>query len=80
MYLQSTDREESGMKIKAVLVKVRGAIARAEKKLLAKVAIATHLSYYGLVGMEAHGNYRYAAIVIAVLMVAEIATNAKEVA
>lgn len=42
-----------------------------EHRLLARCAICGHLTYYTLVGVEAHGNYRYAAIAVGVLLVLE---------
>lgn len=44
---------------------------KAEHRVIGKVALGSHLSYYGLVYMEAHGTYRYAAGVVGVLMVLE---------
>lgn len=48
---------------------------RVEHKLIGKVAIGSHLSYYGLVAWEAHGTYRYAAGVVGLLMVVEACIN-----
>ena len=59
------------MNIKAKMKKVRGAANRVETKVLGRVAVVSHLSYYALVGIEAHGNYRYAAMVVGVIVVLE---------
>lgn len=48
-----------------------GAIHRAEHKMVMRAAAAGHLCYYTLVSIEAHGNYRYAAAALGVLLLVE---------
>lgn len=48
------------------------AIRHAEHVLVAKVAVYGHLAYYGLVTVEAHGSYRYAAGALAVVVALEL--------
>ena len=43
-----------------------------EHRAIARVAAGTHFAYYTLVGMEAHGSYRYAAGILCGLMVFEV--------
>lgn len=47
------------------------AIRRIEHRIVARVAICSHLAYYVLVTAEAHGTYRYAAGVVAVVVIVE---------
>lgn len=47
------------------------ALHKIEHKMVARVAAFAHLAYYGLVSVEAHGNYRYAAGAIGVILIVE---------
>lgn len=53
------------------LVAFRKALHRIEHRLVARVALLSHLSYYGLVSVEAHGTYRYAAGVVGLILIIE---------
>lgn len=53
------------------LTRLIHALHNVEHKAAAKVTVGAHLAYYGLVSMEAHGHYRYAAAVVGCLMLLE---------
>lgn len=50
---------------------VKHAIHRIEHKVVARVALTGHLAYYGLVTLEAHGHYRWAAMVVGIVLLVE---------
>jgi hypothetical protein len=58
-------------KLQVLILRLRRCMHRAEHKYAARVALWSHLSYYVLVTMEAHGNYRYAAGAVALVVVYE---------
>lgn len=43
-----------------------------EHRMVGKVAIASHLSYYGLVYIESHGMYGKAALVCGIILLVEV--------
>jgi len=47
-------------------------IRHREHKMVAKVAVVGHLSYYGLVFVESHGMYGKAALVCGVVLLVEV--------
>lgn len=57
------------------LVRIVRMLRRAEHRTVARVALIGHLSYYGLVSLEAHGNYRYAAGVVGLILIFEALTG-----
>lgn len=59
-------------RILVLLRRVRKLAHNAEHKVIARAAIGTHLTYYGLVTWEAHGTYRWAALAVGIIMIIEI--------
>lgn len=57
---------------------VRTAINKIGHRAVAFVAVGAHASYYGLVSLEAHGFYRYAAAVILILMAINLLSGHSE--
>lgn len=47
-------------------------IRHKEHKRVGKAAVASHLVYYGLVAVEAHGMYGKAALVCGVILLVEV--------
>lgn len=48
---------------------------RVEQRIVARVTVGAHFAYYGLVGIEAHGSYRYAAVAVLLMMALEVASG-----
>ncbi len=62
-------------RVKVLIHRVGHRIRNIEHKLLARCAVVGHLTYYGLVSVEAHGFYRYAAGAVGILLIFEALQN-----
>lgn len=58
-------------RLQTIVLRIRRCLHRAEHKTVARVTLWSHLSYYVLVTLEAHGNYRYAAGAVAIVVIYE---------
>jgi hypothetical protein len=48
-----------------------GAIHKIPHTVMVKLTIGSHIAYYGLVAIEAHGNYKYAAFLCGIFICIE---------
>jgi hypothetical protein len=53
------------------------ALAKAGHFVVIKTVTICHVAYYALVSLEAHGSYRYAAGVLAIIVVVEVFKGAE---
>jgi hypothetical protein len=61
-----------------VIRRIRATLQHRTHRAFIRVTAFSHLAYYGLVSVEAHGHYRYAAGVLGVLLIVEAFTGSAD--